>query len=185
MKDGGDGGRVVRGKLRIDRVWRGQHRTGAGQIRHVGVVLVRENRVVRQAQLLRTLDLGIPVSALDQAAHQAQLVLARNVGDVRYQFKRTRLVGLQRQAKTGPLRVVLGHLGGQRLQHIQRQLQPVHLFSVNREVDIGPRRLLTQTPHARHQLGHDTGFLRIFKSGVQRTQLDGDTVILLTFPRAD
>ena len=45
------------------------------------MVLVREYRVARQAQLLRTLDLGIPIGALDQAAHQAHAVAPRQGGE--------------------------------------------------------------------------------------------------------
>ena len=84
LQDGCDGGRVVRGELRVDGIRRGQQRAGAGEVRHVGVVLVGEHGVGGQAQLLCALDLGVPVRALDQAAHQAQLVFSRNVGDVCY-----------------------------------------------------------------------------------------------------
>ena len=43
---------------------------GAGEIRKVGRGLAREDRIVRQPALLRALDLGVPVGALDQAHRQ-------------------------------------------------------------------------------------------------------------------
>ena len=48
---------VVAGKLRVNGVGRFQQSSGAGQVAHVGVVLVGKNRVVRQPHFLRALDL--------------------------------------------------------------------------------------------------------------------------------
>ena len=177
LQNGGDGGRVVGGKLRVNRIRRLQQGAGTGQVGHVGVVLVGENRVVRQSQLLRALDLGVPVGAFDQAAHQANLVLSRNLGDVLYQLQRPALVGLQRQAETAPMRRGFRNLRHQHFEHLQRQLQPVHLFGIDSEVDVGRCRLRTQAPHARHQLGHDAGLLRILIPWVQGAELDRDAVV--------
>ena len=171
------------GKLRVNGIGRGQQRLRAGQVRHVGVVLVGEHRVVRQAQLLRALDFRIPVGSLDQAAHQAQPVFAGEGDDVLNQFERAGLIGLHRQPKTLPLRVVLRHPGGKRFKHIERELQPVHFLGVNREVDVGPGRQLAQTPDARHQLGHHAFALRVFVARVKCAELDGYTIILLGSPR--
>ncbi|OQC04849.1 MAG: hypothetical protein BWX79_02406 [Alphaproteobacteria bacterium ADurb.Bin100] len=146
-------------------------------------MLVGEDRVVRQAQLLGALDLGIPVGALDQAAHEAQPVPARQPNDVLDQRQRARLVGLQRQAEAAPLRKVLRHLRRQRLEHVERQLQPVHLLGVDRQPDVGARSPLAQAPDPRHQLAHHPGMLRRLVARVQRAQFDGNPVFLLDSQR--
>ena len=167
----------MRRELRVNHIGRGQQGLGAGQVRHVGVVFVGEHRVMRQTQLLGTLDFRVPISALDQAAHQAQLVFTADGGDVGDQRQRARLVSLQRQAKALPLRMLLRHQGSQRFKYIQRQLQPVHLFGINCEIDIGDSRQSAQTPDARHQFGHHALVLRIFVARVQGAEFDGNTVI--------
>ena len=167
------------GELRKDRVGCVQHCPGTGQIRHVGVVLVRENRVVRHAQFLGALDFSVPVRAFDQSAHQAHLVLACQFGDVGNQLQCPALVSLQGQPQAAPLRVVPGHLGHQRLQHRQGQLQPVDLFGVNREVDVGLGGLLAQSPDAWHEFLHHALALGIFVARVQGTELDADAIVVL------
>ena len=156
----------------------------AGQVGHIGVVLVREHRVVRQAQLLRALDLGVPVRALDQAAHQTHLVAPGQRSHVLDQFERAGLVGLQGQAKAAPLRALGRHLGHQRLEHVQRQLQAVHLFGVDGQVDVGRApRARTGSRRAAPARPCTRALLRILIARVQRAELDGYAVILLDSPR--
>ena len=182
LQNGGNGAGVVPGKLRVNRVGGGQQRLCAGQVGHIGVVLVREHGVMRQPQFLRAFDLRVPIRAFDQAAHQAQLIFARQADHVVHQFQAARLVSLHGQTKALPARMVLRHLSCQRLEHIQRQFEPVHLFRVNRQVDVGDGSQFTQTPDTRHQLGHDAGVLRCFKPRMQGTQFDGNTIVLLACP---
>ena len=139
LHDGRDGAGVVRGELRVDHVACAEQRARAGQVGDVGVVLVREHRVARQPQLLRALDLAVPVGALDQPHHEAQAVRARDARHLVDDLQRARLVGLHRQAEAAPLRVRAAHVRGQRLEHLQRQLQPIALLGVDREVDVGAR----------------------------------------------
>ena len=179
VQDGGNGGGVVGGELRVDHIRCIQQGLGAGQVGHVGVVFVGEHGVMRQAQLLGAFDFRVPVRTFDQAAHQAQLVFAADMGDVFDEFQRPGLVRLHRQTKPAPLRLVLRHQRGQRLEHVERQLQAVHLFSVDGQVDVGAGGLFTQTPDTRHQLGQDTFALGPFVARVQRTEFDGNTVVLL------
>ena len=152
LQNGGNGGGVVGGELRVDGIWRIQQQAGTGQIGHIGVVLVGKDRVAGQAQLLGALDLGIPIGALDQTAHQPHPQAPRQRGQMFDQLQRTGLVRLQGQAKATPLRAMLRHALQQGIEHHQRQLQPVHLFGVNGQVDIGLCGLLAQAPDARHQL---------------------------------
>ncbi len=60
--------RVVRGELGVDRVRRGQHPPGAGEVRHVRVDLARVDGIAVQAALLGALDLAVPIGALDEPA---------------------------------------------------------------------------------------------------------------------
>jgi hypothetical protein len=176
LHDGRDGAGVVAGELRVDDVGMLDQRAGAGQVGDVGVLLVREHRVVGQAQLLGALDLAIPVGALDQAHHEAQPVLARDGGHFVHHGQCAGLVGLHGQAKAAPLRVALGDAGGQGVQHVERQLQAVDLLGVDGEVDVGLGGQLDQLPHARQQLGKHALALQHLVAAEQRAELDGDAV---------
>ena len=178
-----NGGRVVRGELRVDGIRRVEQRAGAGQVGYVGVVLVREHRVVRQAHLLGALDFRVPVRPLDQPAHQAQLVFAGDRGDVPDQLQRAGLIGLQGQAKALPLRLMLRHQRRQCLEHLQREFQPIHFLGVDGQAEVGAGSQLAQAPDARHQFSEHARVLRILVARVQRAELDGNTVILLYRPR--
>ena len=167
----------MRGKLRINRIRCIEQGAGAGQVRHIGVLLVGEHRVSGQTHLLCAFDFGVPVGTLDQPTHQTHAVAPRQRDHVLYQFKRTRLVGLQRQAKAAPLRKMLRHPTDERLEHVQRELQPIHLFGVHRQVDVGARRLLAQAPDAWYQFQHHTIFLRLLVTRMQRAELDRNAVV--------
>ena len=77
---------------------------------------------------------------------------------------------------------MLGHQGCQRGQHVQRDLQPLALFSVDGERNISLGGALAQVPHARQQLAHHALALVGFKARVQGAELDGNSVILGTRP---
>ena len=66
-----DGERVVGGELRVEMRARGQAVARAGGVAEVGHRLAGEHRIVGEPALLRALDLGVPIGALDQAHHQA------------------------------------------------------------------------------------------------------------------
>jgi len=141
------------------------------------VVLVGEHRVVRQALFLGALDLGVPVGALDQAAHELDTVPAGQGDHVLDQVKRAGLIRLQGQAKAAPLWLLLRHAGEQRVEDVERKLQPVHLFGVDGEVDARQRGLFAQRPHAGHQFGHHTLVLSVLVARVQGAELDADAVV--------
>ena len=184
LHDGRDGAGVVAGELRVDHLVVADQPRRAGQVGHVGVALVREHRVARQAAFLRAFDFAIPVRALDQAHDELQAVAARHGGHFVHQLQRAGLIGLQRQAEAAPLRKLHRHARGQRVQQVQREFQPVALFGVNRQVDVGMRSSLYQGPHARQQFGKDPFTLRVFIPRIKRTELDRDLVTRLRPGRA-
>ena len=74
-----DGQRVVGGELRIETRPRGEQLARAGHVAEVGHRLAGEHRIVGKPALLRALDLGVPVGALDQAHHQPAVERARGI----------------------------------------------------------------------------------------------------------
>jgi hypothetical protein len=139
---------------------------------------VREHRIALEAAFLRALDLAVPVGALDQPHHQAQLARARDACHLVDHLDHARLVGLHREAEAAPARPALLHVRGQRIEHLERQLEPVALLGVDREVDVGRRGEVEQRDHARHQLLQHALALRVFVARVQGRQLDRDAVAL-------
>lgn len=123
---------------------------------------------------------NVPIRAFDQAAHQAHLVLPRQGDQVHHQVSCTGLIALHRQAQAAPLRTMRCHVFEQRLKHIERQFQPVDLFSVDRETDVGPGRLLAQAPNARHQLSLHALDLCVLEACMERAELDRNAVIAFT-----
>ena len=179
LDDGGNGGRVVAGKLRVNGIRRVQQRPRTRQVGHIGMVLVGEHRVGGQTQFLGALDFCVPIGTLHQAAHQAQVVAPRQRDGVRYEFERTRLIGLHRHAKALPLRAVQRHLVEQRVKHLKGELLAVHFLGIDGQVDVGRRCLFAQAPDTGHQLGHDALALRILKARVQGAELDRDAIVIL------
>ena len=94
LVDGAEGVGVVRGKLREDRILRGEQFARAGEIGNVGVHFARVNRVAVQAVHLRPFDFAVPVSAFDEANHQFLFVASCEVDEVVDDEGATFLVGL-------------------------------------------------------------------------------------------
>ena len=91
-------------------------------------------------------------------------------------FERARLVGLHGQAEATPLREFDGDARGECVQHVERELEAIALFRVDRQVDVGLRRGLDELPRARQQFREDALALRIFVAREQRAELDRDAV---------
>ena len=176
LHDGGDGAGVVRGELRVDDLGVLQQRLGAGQVGQVGVRLVREDGVSGQAELLRALDLAVPVGALDQTHHETQAVRARDARHLVHHRQRARLVGLHRQAEALPLRKAGRDARGQRVQQFEREFQAVDLLGVDGEVQVRRGGGLDELPHPRLQFGEDALALGFLVAREERAQLDGDAV---------
>ena len=135
-----------------------------------------ENRVMRQAQLLRALDFCIPVSAFDEAAHELHVMLPGDAHHLLNQLNRPGLVGLQSQAKTAPLRVMGCNFFHDGFKDAEREFEALHFFRINGEVHMGLGGLLAKLPNARHQLLHHPLMLAPFVARMQGGELDGDAI---------
>ena len=176
LHDGGNGAGVVRGELRVDHGGMRDQPGRAGQVADVGVVLVREHRVPGQAAFLSALDLAVPIRALHQPHHEAQVVAPGHGGHLVDDGQRAGLVGLHGQAKALPLREARGDVASQGVDELQRQLQPVALLGIDGQVQVGLRGQLDKAAHARQQFCKHAFVLRVFVAREQRTQLDRDAV---------
>ena len=166
----GDGLRVVRGELRVNRVGRGQQLARAGEVRHVGVHLAGIDRVALKTALLGALDFAVPVSALDQPDHQPVAAAPRQVDDPVNHRRAALLVRLQH--KTDAVPALERRLKAQAFEQIQRQLQPVGLFGIDVQADVIVARQQRQLEQARQQLAHHALALGAAVARVQRRQLD-------------
>ncbi len=77
--DAGNSQRIVGRKLRIKPRPRRQQAPPAIEIAQVGHRLAREDRIVGKPPLLRALDLGVPVRALDEPHHETAVERVRHI----------------------------------------------------------------------------------------------------------
>ena len=155
-----------------DRVGRGQQLAGAGQVGDVGVDLAGEDREALQPLHLGALDLAVPVGALDQADHQPVAAAPRQVEEVVQHEGGALLVGLHHEADAVPARQLRRE--AQRLQQVERDLQPVGLLRVDVQADVVAPRQHGQAQQARQQLVHHPVPLRARVARMQGGELDGD-----------
>ncbi len=164
--DRGDGMRVVRGKLRVERIAQIQQATGTGQVGNVGIGLAGKNRVVGMTLNLRELDLGIPVSALDQPDRDPVAGGAGQLGqpvDGRPAAPQISLQGNTETVPTGQL-VVCQYRG----KHVELEHQPRGFLGIHGQRDARLARPDGQFGQNRHQLLHDALALRHFIARMQR-----------------
>ncbi len=95
---------VVGGELRIDQIAGSQQPPSGGDIRQVGPALACEDRIAGEAAFLRPLDLGIPISALDQPHHQAPVAPPGQRHEPVDQRQSALLIRLDREAEAIPVR---------------------------------------------------------------------------------
>ena len=172
VHDGGHGVCVVRGKLGVHRMGRGQQLLGAGQVRHIGVVFARVDRVVALAVQLGAFDLAVPISALDQTHHQAVPCAACQIDDKVDHIGATLLVGLDHKADAVPA-LQAGRVA-QRFEQVERQVEPVHLFGIDVQTDVVVTGQFGQLQHTRQQFIHHALVLGAAVAWVQGRQLDRD-----------
>ena len=175
--DGGQCLRVVRGEHRVDGVGHFQQFAGADLVGHVGVHLAGVDRVAVHAVELGALDLAVPVGALDQADHDPVVAAAGQVDDVVEHERAALLVGLHYEADAVP--AGQRRVKAQRLQQVQRDLQPVGLLGVDVERNVVLAAEQGQLAHAGQQLGLNAIDLGTAVARVQGRELDGDAGALV------
>ena len=120
---------VMGGKLRIDPIGHAQQFRGAAQIRHIGCHLAGVDRKGFQPLHLRALDLAIPIGAFDQAHHDFAIkAICQGVKPIQH-LGGAFSIGLHHHAK--PIPAGQPRVAQHRLDHIQRQIQPVCLFCID------------------------------------------------------
>ena len=172
LVDGGERVGVVGGELGVDRVGGGEQLLRAGQVGDVGVDLAGVDRVARLAVLLGALDLAVPVGTLDQADHEAVAGAAGRVDQPVEHEGAALLVGLDDDADAVPAGE-LG-IGGDRLDQVERELEPVGLLGVDVAADVVAAGEQQQRLQARQQLGHDAGMLGTGVARVEGRELHRD-----------
>ena len=100
--NGRDGQRVVGGELRVTARPRGEKRSAQATIVEVGHRLAGEHRIIGKPALLRALDLGVPIGALDEPHHQPPVEPVGEIADPVDHRRRALLVGLDGEAEAVP-----------------------------------------------------------------------------------
>ena len=172
LHDGCQRVRVVRGKLRVHRLRRGQQLLGAGQVRHVGVVLAGVDRVVALPIELGAFDLAVPIRAFDQTDHQAVTAAARQIDHKVDHEGAALLVSLDHKADAVPALQTGGQ--AQRFEQVERDVQPVYFFGVDVEANVVVPGQFGQLQHARKKFVHHALVLGATVARMQGRQLDRD-----------
>ena len=164
--------RVVGGELGIDPVAHPHQHPRAGQKADIRARLAGEDREGLDTQLLRELDLGVPVGALDEAHHDPPVEPLGQRVEMLDHRDRAPAIGLHHHAEAVPAgeRLVLE----QRLDHVERQIEPVLLLGVDVEADIGLRRLTGEAACPRQQHLHHRRAMGVLVARMQRRELDRD-----------
>ncbi len=168
----------MRGECGIDRIVRGQHLLGAGQVADVGAQLAGEDGEVGEAADVAELDFGIPIGALHQPDEELAVVFARQPRCPFDHRHAALLIGLDGKAEAFPAAAVgagkQAVVARERLEQVHRQFEPVGFFGVDGEMDVRVARRGREVAHDRQQVGYrevgmEEGVLRM-----QRRQLDRD-----------
>ena len=170
--DRGQGVRVVRRELRVDRLRRGQQLSRAGEIRHVGVHLARVDRIVLQPVELGAFDFAVPIGALHQADHEPVATAARQIDQIGDDAGTTLLVRLNHEADAVP--ACERRLVAEALQQVERDFEPIGFFGVDVQTDVVAAREQCQRAQAWIELVHDARMLGAAVARMQRRQLDRD-----------
>ena len=128
-----------------------QQSVRAGQIGNIGGGLACEHRIV-QPELLRELDLAVPVGALDQSDHPPAPRVLGQCDQPVDDLDRTLLISLDREAQ--PVPIVQRGVARERGEQLQRQHQTVGFFRVDRQADVRLRRFQRQLAQAWQELSH-------------------------------
>ena len=163
--------RIVRREGRIDDIVGREQLLRAGEIGNVGRNLACEYRVVGEAADLRSLDLGIPIGAFDQAAHDLATVRPSSLDDPVAQGRGAFLIALDRDPEAAPTVREQLVVGKQRFEHVDLELEPVRLFGVDCEMDVSLRSLECQLTNKRNDPLQSFLGTRIFEARMEGGQL--------------
>ena len=172
LHDGRERQRVVGRELREDRVGRGQQPLGAGDVGHIGVDLARIDGEVLQPTLLCPLDLAVPIGALDEAHHQPVPAASAEVDQPVDHEGAALAIGLDDEADAVPALKL--RIEAERLQQVERELEPVRLLGVDIDADIIAPREQGEALEARQKLARHALDLRAGIARMQRRELDRD-----------
>ncbi len=160
---------VVGREHRIERIRRGQQATRASQISDVGVPLAGEHRVAGKTELLRALDLTVPVRPLDQAHRNPPAMRARQRIQPFDHERRTLLERLHRQPE--PVPIVARGIGEDALEQVHRQFEALGLLGIEGEPDAMIAGDPQQMQQAWRQLPEHPRPLRADVARMQRREL--------------
>ena len=152
FQNGRDRERIVGRKLRENPAAQRQQLLRAGHVVEVGHRLAGEHRIVVKPALLRALDLGVPIGALDEAHHHPPVQRSRQLRDVIDHGSRALLVRLDRKPKTVP--ACERSVSERRRDHLQRQFQPVGLLGIDGEIQVAGLGAAREIDQPRHQFRH-------------------------------
>ena len=163
------GMRVVRRELRIEGRAVGEQPAGAGEVGDVGRDFARVHRIAVEPALLRALDLAVPIGALDEADHQAPPSAPGQIGEPVDDRQGSLLIGLDGEAEPIPA----GELRGERqsLDEVERELEAIGFFGVDREADADLPGMASEFEQARGQFVHHPIALRHLVARVQGREL--------------
>ena len=175
--DSGEGVGVVGGELGVERRSGVDQRLGRDQVGEVGGRLGGVDRIAGPAGHLGALDLAVPVGALDQANHDPPARAARKGRHPLDHLHRALLVGLHHHAEAGPGAEL--PLGGQPLQQLEREHQPVGLLRIQGEVEVVTCGQNRQPLQPRIEFAPDARLLRRLVARAERRELYRDAVAAL------
>ena len=166
------GERIVGGELRIKPRPRRKQLARASRVAEISHRLAREHRIVGKAALLRTLDFGIPVGALDQPHRQSAPQPACGFLDPVDQRRRALLISLHGQRESVP--TAQRAVGEHRCDDIKSKLEPISLLCVHGETEAMFAGLARKLEHLRHELGENEVARDRLEAGMQGGKLDGN-----------
>ena len=163
---------VVGRELRIDPVAHVEQHPRAGHVGQIGIHLAREHREGRRPELLRQLDLRIPVGALDQAHHDLAVESLGQRVEMPQHLGRAFAIGLDDDAEAVPTLKALIRQHG--IDDVEGDIQPVLFLGVDVETDPGLCRHPRQLQAPRDHLPRDRLALRGQITRRQCRELDRD-----------
>ena len=157
---------VVGGELRIDAVGIADQLAGIGDVTDIRAGLAGEQRKAGMPVHLGALHFAVPVGALDQAHHDAAVQPRGQIVQPVDGLARALAIGLHHHAE--PVPAGQRRIGQHRLDHLQREDQPVLLLGVDVHAHVGGLGGLSKTQHHGHQVAHHAVFLRNLVARMQR-----------------